>query len=65
MCNQCRCLRLLSGWLPVSDRSSNVTWITAVQLLIVVVTGAMMQMLIGPMLTLHLFNRKLERLAGE
>ena len=55
----------MSGWLPVSDRSSNVTWITAVQLLIVVVTGAMMQMLIGPMLTLHLFNRKLERLAGE
>ncbi|MCC5970160.1 MAG: hypothetical protein JJU15_09430 [Pararhodobacter sp.] len=47
------------------DPSAGFTWITATQLLIVAIAGAVVPILTGSVLTLHLANRKLQRLVAE
>jgi hypothetical protein len=47
------------------DPSTGFTLLTAVHLLIVVVSGALVPILTGSVFTLHLANRKLQRLAAE
>ncbi|MGR3702462.1 MAG: hypothetical protein ACU0A4_10265 [Paracoccaceae bacterium] len=47
------------------DPSTGFTLITATQLLIVAIAGAVVPILTGSVLTLHLANRKFQRLMAE
>ncbi|MBL4918010.1 hypothetical protein [Szabonella alba] len=61
------CVCYLAGLLRFQffDPSAGFTWVTATQLLIVAVAGALLPILTGSVLTLHFANRKLQRLADE
>lgn len=63
----CVCLCYLAGFIRFQffDHPTNFTWIEVVQLAIVVVSGALIPLLTGSVLTLHFANRKLQLLVRE
>ena len=47
------------------DHATDFSWVTAAQVLIVAVAGALVPVLTGSVLTLHFAHRRLDRLAAE
>ena len=61
------CICYLVGFLRFQffDHSADFSWVSAVQVLIVAVAGALVPVLTGSVLTLHFSHRRLEKLASE
>ena len=61
------CVCYLAGFVRFQffDRGSDLSWITAAQLLVAAFAGALVPFLTGSVLTLHFAHRKLDKLASE
>lgn len=61
------CVCYLTGFLRFQffDHGTDLSWITAAQLLIAAFAGALVPFLTGSVLTLHFAHRKLDKLSSE